>query len=52
MGKKRLALRILLWLAKHIFVQVRNLNETRDRFRENDESGPRSATEIGIKGTF
>ena len=48
----KILMKILLWILRHIYIQSKNLNENKDKFRENDETKPVSASEIGIKIDF
>ena len=50
--KIKILMKILLWILKHIFVQSKNLNENKDKFRENDDSRPIKVSEVGIKIDF
>ena len=48
----RILMKILLFLLKHIYIKSKNLNENKDKYRENDDSRPVNDIYIGIKGTF
>lgn len=48
----KILMKILLWIIKHIYIKSKNLNENKDKFRENDDSRPVTGISIGIKGTF
>ena len=50
--KIKILMKILLWIIKHIYIKSKNLNENKDRYRENDDSRPVKASEVGIKIDF
>ena len=50
--KIKILMKILCWIIRHIIIQTRNLNQNRDKYRENDDSRPVESTEIKLKWDF